>query len=103
MMFNWYNDTNEGNFFIEGLKYNNEVVNFWWRQEVDEGLDVATWCSTCLDCNDFGIQKHNFSICISFTMKANQMFMAWNDFVAAIHNLHHLKCDLVLKCLLMCF
>jgi hypothetical protein len=31
------------------------------------------------------------------------MSIVCNDFVVTKHNLDHLKCDPVLKCLLMCF
>jgi hypothetical protein len=31
------------------------------------------------------------------------MFVGYNDFMGAIHGLHHMKCDLVLKCLSMHF
>jgi hypothetical protein len=36
-------------------------------------------------------------------MKVNQMFIVCNDFVSAKHDIYHLKCDLILICLLMCF
>lgn len=36
-------------------------------------------------------------------MKVNQNFIVCNHFVNVKDNTYHLKCDLVLICLLMCF
>ncbi len=40
---------------------------------------------------------------IIFIMKTNQMFIVCNDFMGVKHGFHVFKCDLILKCLLMCF
>jgi len=39
---------------------------------------------------------------IFFILKTNQMFVVCYDFVGVKHDLHHLKSDMILKCLLMC-
>jgi hypothetical protein len=36
-------------------------------------------------------------------MEINQTFIVYNDFVGVKNGLHHLKCELVLKCLLIFF
>jgi len=41
-------------------------------------------------------------LCVSFFSQVSQMFIVCNDFVGDKHGFHNLKCDLVLKCLLMC-
>jgi hypothetical protein len=40
---------------------------------------------------------------VYFSQGINQIFIVCNDIVGAIHDLDHLRCDLVLKCLLMYF
>lgn len=56
-----------------------------------------------LVCFDSKAQKHVFFPLYIFPLKTNQMFVIYNNFMNSTHGLHHLKCDLVQKCLLMCF
>jgi hypothetical protein len=43
-----------------------------------------------------------FIFCVSFSSQVSQMFIVCNDFVGDKHGFYNLKCDLVMKCLLMC-
>jgi hypothetical protein len=47
--------------------------------------------------------KKIFFFLYIFSHEKNQIFIICNGFVGAKLDLHHLKCNLLLKCLLMCF
>jgi hypothetical protein len=66
---------------------------------IDESLDVTSWWFAHFGWNahlfykKIWNPKQNCSFYI-FPMETNQMFIGYNDFMGAIHGLHHMKCDL---------
>jgi hypothetical protein len=82
------------------MKYNiNEMVFIWLGEGIDERPNVAT----CVVMHILFVLILKPKSLIFFGMETNQMFTVCDDFESVQHGLHHLKCDMVLNCLLMCF
>jgi len=73
-------------------------IKSWWRLDAITWWSISSGCNACHVCFDFGTLKKNWVY--FFPMETNQMFTMCNDFVHVI-NVDNLKCDLVLKCLLI--
>lgn len=62
-----------------------------------------TWVSMHTSFDLIVKAKFHLFFCVFLCMQINQISIICNEFLNENNGLHHLKCDLVLKCLLMCF
>jgi hypothetical protein len=77
------------------------MTRSWWRLECNN-LMVSLLGLQWMLCLVWFLKVKIFIFCVSFFSQVSQMFIVCNDFAGDKHGFHNLKCDLALKCLLMC-